>query len=79
MGRFLRVSHHVGSIMSYWLLPARVIPISRATVQMVTNLELATNINQKKIEVYDKSVADRFKEEYTGENDLHNHYQKPDV
>jgi hypothetical protein len=33
LGRFLGVSHHVGSLMSYWVLPASGIPISRTTVQ----------------------------------------------
>ena len=79
MGRFLGVSHHIGSLMSYWVLPVSVIPISRTTVQRVTNLESATNQNQKRFELYNKHGADRFKEEYIGENYLHNHHQKPDV
>ena len=65
--------------MSYWVLPVSRIPISRTTVQMVTNLESETNQNQKQFEVYNKRVTDRFKEEYIGENYLHNHHQKPDV
>ena len=39
LGRFLGVSHSVGSLMSYWVLPASGIPITRTTVQRVTNLE----------------------------------------
>ena len=38
IGRFLGVSHHTGSLMSYWVLPASGIPMSRTTVQRVTNL-----------------------------------------
>ena len=79
LGRFLGVSHHIGSLMSYWVLPVSGIPISRTTVQRVTNLESATNQNQKRFEVYDKRIADRFNEEYIGENYLQNHHQKPDV
>ena len=79
LGRFLGVSHHVGSLMSYWVLPVSGIPISRTTVQRVTNLESATNQNQKRFEVYDKRIADRFNEEYIGANYLQNHHQKPDV
>ena len=37
--RFLRVSHHIGSLMSYWVFPEIGIPMSRTTVQRVTNLE----------------------------------------
>ena len=42
-------------------------------------MEPATNQNQKRFEVYDKRVADRFNEEYIGANYLQNHHQKPDV
>ena len=45
----------------------------------MTNLGSATNQNQKRLELYDKRIADRFKEEYIGANYLQNHYQKPDV
>ena len=38
LGRFLGVSHSVGSLMSYWVLPSSSIPITRTTVQRVTNL-----------------------------------------
>ena len=79
MGRFLGVSHHVGSLMSFWVLPVSGIPISRTTVQRVTNLESSTNQNEKRFEVYDKRIADRFNEEYIGANYLQNHHQKPDV
>ena len=79
MGIFLRVSHPVGSLMSYWVLPVSEIPISRTLMQMVTNLESSTNQNHKHFEAYDKRVADRFKEEYIRANYLNNHHQKPDV
>ena len=39
LGIFLGVSHHTGSLMSYWVFPACGIPMSRTTVQRVTNLE----------------------------------------
>ena len=79
LGRFLGVSHHVKSLMSYWVLPVSGIPISRTTVQMVTNLESETNQNQKQFEVNNKHVVDRFKVEYIGANYLQNHHQKTDV
>ena len=39
IGRFLGVSHHIGYLMSYWVLSASRILISRKTIQRVTNLE----------------------------------------
>ena len=42
LGRFLGVSHHIGSFMSYWVLSASGIPMSRTTVQRVANLESQT-------------------------------------
>ena len=46
---------------------------------MVTNLESETNQSQKHVEVCDKHVAYRFKEEYIGANYLQNNHQKTDV
>ena len=68
LGIFLGLSHHGRSLMSYWLLPFSGIPISRTTVQRVTNLESATNKNQKRFEVCNKRVTERYKEEYIREN-----------
>ena len=79
LGRYLGVSRHVGSLISYWVIPVSEIPITRTTVQRVTNLESAINQNQKRFKVYDKRIADRFNEEYIGANYLQNHHQKPDV
>ena len=39
LAKFLGVSHHVVSLMSYCVLPPSGIPMSRTTVQRVTNLE----------------------------------------
>ena len=64
LGRLLGVSHHIGSLMSYWVLPASGIPMSRTTVQRVTNLEPQTEQFKKRFEVYKRSIADRFNEIY---------------
>ena len=42
LGRLLGVSHHIGSLMIYWVLPVSGIPMSRTTIQRVTNLESQT-------------------------------------
>jgi hypothetical protein len=39
IGRWLGVSHRVGSLMSYWIMTKRGTVISRTTVQRVTSLE----------------------------------------
>ena len=67
-GIFLGVSYHVGSLMSYWVLPVSRIPISITTVQRMANLESATNQNQKFFEVYNKRIADIFREEHIRAN-----------
>lgn len=42
LGRWLGVSHRIGSLLSYWILPASGIPILYNTVQRATNLEQST-------------------------------------
>ena len=64
-GRFLSVSHHIWSLMSYWVLPARGILMSRTTIQQVTNLESQTEQCKKRFEVYARSITDRLNEVYT--------------
>ena len=46
LGRFLGVDHAVGSLMSYKVLPRSGIPVSRTTVQRVTELEKSTEANK---------------------------------
>ena len=60
LGIFLRVSHHIGSLMSYLVLPEIGIPMSRTTVQRVTNLESQTEQRKKCFEVYNISIVERF-------------------
>ena len=54
---FLGVSHQVGYLSSYWVLPASGIPMSRTTVKRVTNLESQTKQCKKRFSVYDKRIA----------------------
>ena len=39
LGRWLGVSHRIGQLMSYWILPKSGRPVSCVTVQHVTYLE----------------------------------------
>ena len=64
LGIFLGVSHHIGSIMSYWVLRASGIPMSRTTLQQVTNFRTQTEQCKKCFEMYNINIADRFNEVY---------------
>jgi hypothetical protein len=68
LGRFLDVDHAVGSLMSYKILPRSGIPVSRTTVQRVTELEKSTEANKARILAYDNAIAQRFKEERLAKN-----------
>ena len=64
IGIFLRVSHHIVSLMSYWVFPASGIPMSRTTIHRVTNMESKTKQCKKRFEVYNRDITDRFNEVY---------------
>ena len=79
LGRFLGVSKQVGSLMSYWVLPASGIPVSRTSVQRVTNLESQTEQCQRRFKIYDQQIAERFNEKYNDVDYLQNNNEKPDI
>ena len=79
MARFLGIFCEVRSLMSYWVFPASGIPMSRTTVQRVTNLESLTDQCKKIFYVYDKRIAERFNEKYIDANYLQNNNDKPAV
>ena len=59
LGRWLGVSHKVGQLMSYWVLPISGIPISCVTVQRLTNLEQETQAWQSKMSEFTLSITKR--------------------
>ena len=65
--------------MSYWVLPASGIPMSRTTVQQVTNLESQTEQCKKLFEVYNISIADRFNEVYIEGKFIDTSNNKPNI
>ena len=79
MARFLGVSHQVRYLMSYWVLPANGIPMSRTTVQRVANLESQTDQFKKRFSIYDKKIVERFNEKYIDAKYLQNNNDKPAV
>ena len=54
--------------MSYWILPASGIPVSRKTVHRVTYIQTCTNSSKKRFKVYDKAIKERFHEKYNEED-----------
>ena len=57
LARFLGVYHQVGSLMSFWVLPASGIPMSRTAVQRVTNIESQTEQCKKIFSVCDSRLV----------------------
>ena len=53
-GRWLGVSHRVGSLMSYWVLTQKGNVISRTTVSRVTNLEIQIDSTKSRLQEFDK-------------------------
>ena len=62
-GHWLGVSHHIGNLMSYWILTSNGRVISRTTVQRVTNLELGTYEVKQQCMEYDKQLAGIMKDD----------------
>ena len=60
LGRWLGVSHKIGQLMSYWILPISARPISCVTVQRLTNLEKETTIWKQRMAEFDIKVNDKF-------------------
>ena len=70
LGRWLGVSHRVGSAMSYWVLTSTCQVVSRVLVSRVTNLEQQTDEVQQQQGDFSKLIAPKLgNEEYsTGGN-----------
>ena len=60
VARWLGVSHRVGRLMSYWLLPESGIPVSATTVQRMTNDERSTDEMQKRMAQYEERMKRTF-------------------
>jgi hypothetical protein len=60
LGRGLGVSHRIGWMMSYWILPPSGIPIACTPVQRLTNLEQHTAEWQQKMSSFDADFQSKF-------------------
>ncbi len=68
LGRWLGVSHRIGTIMSFWVLTSTGKVLSRTTVQRVTNLELQVDENKQKCTAFTTAI-----DQQVGGNDLAPH------
>ena len=59
LGRWLGVSHRVGTLMSFWILTADGQVMSRTTVQRVTNLEQQTTEVKSQRHDFTTRIAER--------------------
>ena len=59
LGKWLGVSHRVGTLMSFWILTVEGQVLSRTTVQKVTNLELQTTEVKAQCQEFGTRIADR--------------------
>ena len=58
LGRWLGVSHRIGTLMSFWVLTKDGKVLSRTTVQRVTNLELETAENKARTNEFDTAIRE---------------------
>jgi hypothetical protein len=65
LGRWLGVSHRIGTLMSFWVIASNGKVLSRTTVQRVTNLELQVAENKEKCKAFTDTLTERL-----GENDI---------
>ena len=56
LGRWLRISHNIGSVMCYWVLTVSVNVIARTTVQHVTIVEYLNPVMCERIKEFDKQI-----------------------
>ena len=63
MGRWLGVSHRVGSLMSYWVLTQKGNIISCTTISRVTILEMQIDSTKSRLQEFDTAITDRLNDE----------------
>jgi hypothetical protein len=59
LGRWIGVSHRIGQAMCYWILPKSANPISRSTVQPVTDEQMKMPETLEELQAYDLRVGER--------------------
>ncbi|MGH3055661.1 MAG: hypothetical protein ACRDL7_11860, partial [Gaiellaceae bacterium] len=59
MGRWLGVSHRIGQAMCYWVLPKSGIPISRSTVQAVSEQDSKQEDVRNQVQDFDNVIGEK--------------------
>ncbi|KAI2511667.1 Reverse transcriptase (RNA-dependent DNA polymerase) [Fragilaria crotonensis] len=65
IGRWLGVSHRIGTLMSFWVLTSNGKVLSRTTVQRMTQLEMQLDENKSRTQAFSAQLSDRI-----GGNDI---------
>ena len=65
LGKWLGVSHWIGQLMTYWILPASGIPISCGTVKRLTVLEEQTAEWKDRISAFEEVLEKNFNANYS--------------
>ena len=63
VGRWLGVSHRVGSSMCYYVLTDKAEILSRTTVQPISDLEMGTEVNIERFRLLDDGIRERLNDE----------------
>ena len=69
IGHWIGVAHQLGQAMCYWILPASRVPITRTTIQALTDDEVATVEVQQTVKAYNESIQAKIGDSVC-ENDL---------
>ena len=59
LGRWIGVSHKIGQLMSFWVLPISGIPISCVTVQPLTKAEMQLDEYKSQMKLFDEKIVER--------------------
>ena len=78
LGKWLGVSHRVGTMMSFWVITSTGKVLSRTTVQRVTNLELQLEENKTKCLAFTAALQERLGDDQLAELDENGELIIPD-
>ena len=63
LGQWLGISHHGGSLMSYWILTQKCNVILRTMVSRVTNFETQVDSTKSCLQEFDKAITDHLNDQ----------------
>lgn len=60
LARWLGISHRIGPLMSYWILPESRISILCTTVQPMSQIDIQTDENKQRMKYFDEKIKVKF-------------------